>query len=208
MVVTDNRSTFHLIYAQCWNPCMCCTECLTFCCCTAITSLPEANGSLLCWFGLVLFQWFFFSGRMSALCGWPSLRMLDVILSTWSLHYLLSSTILPFRCSSTWNAWLACSLKPSRNCVLKRCRLFLLSPPASHVCSSQKKIPPLGWLLLSEREKTQNILQPFQLTSHSFLLDFYLIAVVGFGHCCNIHVHLKDTYLICWISYCQSFVKM
>lgn len=123
----------------CLSPCMCCTECLTFCCCTATTSLPEANGSFVCWFCLVLCQWFFFSGRMSALCAWPSLRTLDVILSTWSLHYLLSSTMLPSRCSATWNAWLASSLKPSWNCVLKHCRLFLLSHPSSHVCRSQKK---------------------------------------------------------------------
>ena len=104
----------------CLSSCMCGSECLPFCCCTVITSLPQANGSPVCWFCLVLFQWFFFSGRMSALCAWPSLRTLDVILSTWSLHYLLSSTMLPSRCSATWNAWLASSLKPSWNCVLKR----------------------------------------------------------------------------------------
>lgn len=105
-----------------------------------ITSLAEANGSLVCWFCLVLFQWFFLSGRMSARCARLSLRTLDVILSTWSLHYLLSSTMLPSRCSATWNAWLASSLKPSWNCVLKRRRLFLLSPPpSSHVCRSQKR---------------------------------------------------------------------
>lgn len=123
----------------CLSCCTCCSKCLTFFCCTVITSLPEANGSLVCWFCLVLFQWFFLSGRMSALCAWPSLRTLDVILSTWSLHYLLSSTMLPSRCTATWNAWLASSLKPSWNCVLKCRRLFLLSPPSSHVCRSQKK---------------------------------------------------------------------
>lgn len=158
----------------CLSSCMCCTECLAFCCCTVITSLPEANGSLLCWFCPVLFQWFFFSGRMSALCAWPSLRTLDVILSTWSLHYLLSSTVLPSRCSATWNAWLASSLKPSWNCVLKRCRLFVLSPPSSHVCRSQKKIPPLARLLLSQRENTQNTLQPPATAQLSqFLFDIW-----------------------------------
>lgn len=154
-------STAHL----CLGSCMCCTERLTFCCCTVITSLPGANGSLVCWFCLVLFQWFFLSGRMSALCAWPSLRTLDVILSTWSLHYLLSSTMLPSRCSATWNAWLASSLKPSWNCVLKRCRLFLLSPPSSGVCRSQKKIPPLARLQLSQRENTQKSLRGFYLIS-------------------------------------------
>lgn len=150
----------------CLSPSTCCTECLTFCCCAAISSLLEANGSLVCWFCLVLFQWFFLSGRMSALCARPSPRTLDVILSTWSLHYLLSSTMLPSRCSATWNAWLASSLKPSWNCVLKRRRLFLLSPPSSHVCRSQKKIPPL---LLSQRENKQSILQPSATArSHSF----------------------------------------
>ncbi len=153
------RDIFIIVFL-CLGPSTCCSECLTLCCCTVITSLPEANGSLVCWFCLVLFQWFSLSGRMSALCAWPSLRTLDVILSTWSLHYLLSSTMLPSCCSATWNAWLASSLKPSWNCVLKRCRLFLLSPPSSHVCRSQKKIPPLGWLLLSQRENTQNILEP------------------------------------------------
>lgn len=157
-----HRSTFPLFYLQL----------LTFSCCTAVASLPEANGSLVCWFCFVLFQWFFFSGRMSALCVWPSLRMLDVILSTWSLHYLLSSTILPSRCSATWNAWLAYSLKPSWNCVLKCCRLFLLSTPSSHVCSSQKKIPPLGWLLLSQQEKHTK--HPSAQAGHlSQLLFFY-----------------------------------
>lgn len=128
--------------------------CLTRSCCTAVTALPSANGSLVCWFCLVPIQWFFSSGRMSAPRVWPSLRMLDVILSTWSLHYLLSSTMLPSRCSATWNAWLAHSVKPSRNCVLKCCRLFLFSAPFSHVCSSQEKIPPLGRVLLSQGGKT------------------------------------------------------
>lgn len=166
----NNKKITHkvkcFIIFLCLSPSTCCTECLTFCCCTVISSLLEANGSLVCWFCLVLFQWFFLSGRMSALCAWPSPRRLDVILSTWSLHYLLSSTMLPSRCSATWNAWLASSLKPSWNCVLKRRRLFLLSPPSSHVCRSQKKIPPL---LLSQRENKQSILQSSATAhSHSF----------------------------------------
>lgn len=133
---------------------MCGNSCLTFCSCTAITSLPEANGPFVCWFCLVLFQWFVFTGRMSALCARPSLRTLDVILSTWSLHYLLSSTILPSRCSATWNAWLAYSLKPSWNSVLKRCRQFLLSPPSNHVCRSQRKDSSTWMTAAQSTEKT------------------------------------------------------
>lgn len=140
--VTHRLSCFstYLFKSGCLRTCMCCTGCLTSCCCCTVkTSLPEANGSFACWFCLVLCQWFSFSGRVSALCAWPSLRTLDVILSTWSLHYLLSSTMLPSRCSATWNAWLASSLKPSWNCVLKCCRLFLRSlvPPA--VCAGARK---------------------------------------------------------------------
>lgn len=103
-------------------------------------------------FCLDLFQRLRLSGRMSALRTRPSPRTLDVISSTWSLHYLLSSTMLPSHRTATWNAWLASSLKPSWNCVLKRRRLFLLSSVSSHVCRSQKKIPPL---LLIRRENKQ-----------------------------------------------------
>lgn len=87
----------------------------------------EANGSPACWFSLVLFQWFLLSERMSAVCARPSLSTLDVISSTWSLRYLLSSTMLPSRCSATWNARLTSSREPSWNCGLNRCRLFLSS---------------------------------------------------------------------------------
>lgn len=171
----------------CLSSCMCCTECLTFCCCTVITSLPGANGSLVCWFCLVLFQWFFLSGRMSALCAWPSLRTLDVILSTWSLHYLLSSTMLPSRCSATWNAWLASSLKPSWNCVLKRCRLFLLSPPSSRVCRSQKK-DSSTWTTAAQ-SKGKHTKHPSRL-----LFDFLLFdSVWYFIHYSKIQVNLMDT---------------
>lgn len=103
-------------------------------------------------FCLDLLQRLRLSGRMSALCTRPSPRTLDVISSTWSLHYLLSCTMLPSHRTATWNAWLASSLKPSWNCALKRCRLFLRSSASSHVCRSQKKIPAL---LLSGRENKQ-----------------------------------------------------
>lgn len=128
------------------------------------------------------FSGFFLPGRMSALCAWPSLRTLDVILSTWSLHYLLSSTMLPSRRSATWNAWLASSLKPSWNCVQKRCRLFLLSPPSSHVCRSQKKIPPVGRLLLSQREKKHKAAFSHLpvVTSDSFYLIYWCLQCVIF----------------------------
>lgn len=124
-----------------------------------------ANGSPLCWFCLVLFQWFLLSERMSAVCARPSLSTLHVISSTWSLRYLLSSTMLPSRCSATWNARLTSSLKPSWNCGLKRCRLFLSSLPFSHKCRSHKKIPPLRWrLLLLLLSRLEN--QQFKLERH------------------------------------------
>lgn len=120
---------------------------------TVKPSLSGTNVSCLFFsFCLNLFQRLRLSGRMSALRTRPSPRTLDVISSTWSLHYLLSSTMLPSHRTATWNAWLASSLKPSWNCVLKRRRLFLLSSASSHVCRSQKKIPPL---LLSRRENKQ-----------------------------------------------------
>lgn len=120
---------------------------------TVKPSLSGTNVSCLFFaFCLYLSQRLRLSGRMSALRTPPSQRTLDVISSTWSLHYLLSSTMLPSHCTATWNAWLASSLKPSWNCVLKRRRLFLLSSASSHVCRSQKKIPPL---LLSRRENKQ-----------------------------------------------------
>lgn len=120
---------------------------------TVKPSLSGTNGPPVCFFHLVSTCFSLrLSGRMSALRTRPSPRTLDVISSTWSLHYLLSSTMLPSRRTATWNAWLASSLKPSWNCVLKRRRLFLLSSASSHVCRSQKKIPPL---LLSQRENKQ-----------------------------------------------------
>lgn len=92
-------------------------------------------------------------------------------ISTWSLRYLLSSTMLPSRCSATWNARLTSSLEPSWNCGLKRCRLFLSSPPFSNECRSHKKIPPLGWrlLLLSRLENQQCKLE----RHHSSVCLFY-----------------------------------
>lgn len=182
------------------SPCMCCTECLTFCCCTVITSLPGANGSRVCWFCLVLFQWFSLSGRMSALCAWPSLRTLDVILSTWSLHYLLSSTMLPSCCSSTWNAWLASSLKPSWNCVLKRCKLCLLSPPSSHVCRSQKKIPPLRTAAAQSKGKHTKHpsavchCSPLSLSHTAFIWCIDVCSVCYVIHHSNIQVNVMDIY--------------
>lgn len=120
---------------------------------TVKPSLSGTNVSCLFFpFCLDLFQRLRLSGRMSALRTRPPQRTLDVISSTWSLHYLLSSTMLPSHRTATWNAWLASSLKPSWNCVLKRRRLFLLSSACSHVCRSQEKIPPL---VLSRRENKQ-----------------------------------------------------
>lgn len=179
---------------RCLCSCMCCTEtALTLCCCTVITSLLVVNGSLVCWFCLVLFQWFFLPGRMWTQCVWPSLRTLDVILSTWSLHYLPSSAILPSRCSATWNAWLASSLKPSGNCVLKRCRRFVLSLPSSHECRSHKKIPQLGWLLLllTRQENTQNTLQP-PATAHLSQLLLDLLTFTTLQKCRTLHVNYMD----------------
>lgn len=120
---------------------------------TVKPSLSGANVSCLLFpFCLDLFQRLRLSGRMSALRTRPSPRTLDVISSTWSLHYLLSCTMLPSHRTATWNAWLASSPKPSWNCALKRRRLVLLSSASSHVCRSQKKIPAL---LLSGRENKQ-----------------------------------------------------
>lgn len=141
---------------------------LTFCS-SVITRPSGTNSALVCWFCVVLFQWFFPSGRMSALCAWPSLRTLDVILSTWSLRYLLSSTMLPSRCSATWNAWLASSLKPSWNCVFKCCSLRLRSPPSSHVCRSQKKISPLeGRCSLKQKTHKTSFRRLPPLSEHLF----------------------------------------
>lgn len=112
---------FYYFYFLFFCPSTCCTDCPSFCCWTVVTNLPGANGSTVCWFCLVLCQRFFLSGGASALCARPSPRMLDVSSSTWSLHYLLSSRMLPSRCSATWNAWLGSSLKTSWNCVRKRC---------------------------------------------------------------------------------------
>lgn len=163
---------------RCLCSCMCCTEtALTLCCCTVITSLLVVNGSLVCWFCLVLFQWFFLPGRMWTQCVWPSLRTLDVILSTWSLHYLLSSAILPSRCSATWNAWLASSLKPSGNCVLKRCRRFVLSlfPPAMSAGVIKRFLSSDDYCCCSLDRKTHKtpFSRPPQLTSHSFYLIYW-----------------------------------
>lgn len=66
-------------------------------------------------------------------------RTLEVIFSTWSLRYLLSSTELPSHCSATWNAWLASSLKPSWNCALTHHRPLHLPPSSSHVCRSRRE---------------------------------------------------------------------
>lgn len=110
-------------------------HCLTFCCCAVSTSVLRlmALSFVVFFFNLVLF---FLPGRMSSLC---TPRTLDVIFSTWSLRYLLSSTELPSHCSATWNAWLASSLEPSWNCVLKRHQLLHLSPSSSRVCRSQRE---------------------------------------------------------------------
>lgn len=137
-----------------------------------------ANGSLLCWFCLVLFQWLFLSGRMSALCAWPSPRTLDVTCLTWSLHYLLSSTMLPSRCATTWNAWLASSQKPSWNCVLKRCRLFHRSSSSSHVCRSQD----------AKRDSSTAAQSTGKQTSLSSLPQLTLTAFITFVTC-----HMKRT---------------
>lgn len=190
---------FHYLSAVfeslCLGPCMWCTECLICCSCTVITSMPEANGPFVCWFCLVLCQWFFFSGRMSALCAWPSLRTLDVILSTWSLHYLLSSTMLPSRCSATWNAWLASSLKPSWNCVLNRRRLFLLSLSSLQPCVQEPERDSSSRTTAAQStgkhtKQSSASLPPF--TSHSFYLIYWCLYCLI--HCSVIQVSLMDTY--------------
>lgn len=152
-----------------------CTECLTFCCCTVITNLPGANGSPVCWFCLVLFQWLFLPGRMSALCAWPSLRTLDVILSTWSLHYLLYSAMLPSRCSATWNAWLASSLKPSWNCVLK---LQTVPPLSSLQPCVQEPEKDSSTRALAAQSKGKHTKHPSAVCHLSQLLFDLLMSVV------------------------------
>lgn len=109
---------------------------LTFCFFALITSalrLMALSFVVVFFFNLVFFL---LPGRMSSLC---TPRTLDVIFSTWSLRYVLSSTELPSHRSATWNAWLASSLEPSWNCVLNRHRLLHLSPSSSRVCRSQRE---------------------------------------------------------------------
>lgn len=124
--IKHNIYTHTYVYThkvKCFLIVLCLSLCIS---CTRISSLHGANGSPVCWFCLALFQWFFLSVRMSALCSWPPPRTLDVISSTWSLHYLLSSTMLPSRCSATWNAWLASSLKT----IMKLCAKTLQTVPS------------------------------------------------------------------------------
>lgn len=112
----------------------CCTlsDFLLLCCRTSVLRLMALLFGVL-FFNLVLF---FLPGRMSSLCR-P--KTLDVIFSTWSLRCLLSPTELPSHCSATWNAWLASSLEPSWNCLLKHHQLLHLSPSSSRGCRSQRE---------------------------------------------------------------------
>lgn len=126
--------------------------------CTVTTSHPGANGSLTGWFCLVVLPlWEDVSSR----CPWPSLRMLDVILSPWSLHYLLSSTMLPSCCAATWSARLASPRINQSEVVCYNAADWsspLLRPAAGAGARnrSQKQIPPIRRLLLSQRENTHN----------------------------------------------------
>lgn len=110
-------------------------HCLTFCCCavTSVLRLMALSCVVVFFFNLVLF---FLPGRMSSLCR-P--RTLDVIFSTWSLRYLLSSTELP-----SLLCHLKCLAGLFSGTIMKLCTKTPptappLSPSSSRVCRSQRE---------------------------------------------------------------------
>lgn len=141
----------------------CVVECLTYCSCTAITSLPEANGSLLCWFCLVLSVVLFLWKDVSALwLAFPKDAWCHLVYLIITLPALLYNTALSLL------RHLKCLAGPFSETIVKLCVKTLQTvPPLSSLqpCVQQ---PEKRFLYLDDCCSVNG--KTFQLTSHSFYL--------------------------------------